>query len=215
MPTVLDPDDADALRRRGTIRAFARGQPLMHEGQVPDRVFHLRSGEVKVYSTTPGGKEVVLAVREPGELVGELSALDDAPRAASIVALTDVEAVVVSSREFRAFIGERPSAVLAVLRTLTARLREADAKQAEYLALNTMGRVALRLVELAERFGEANGGVIELTLRITQEDLAGWTGSSVESVHRALQTMRGLGWIETRPLKIRILDLDAIRHAAE
>lgn len=207
--------DADALQRHGTIRRFARGQALLHEGQVPDRVLLLRTGRVKVYSTTRSGKDVVLAVRGPGELVGELSALDEEPRSASIVALDPVEALVLSPRDFRGFLIEHPTAALALLGMLSRRLRDADAKRIEYVAFTTMGRVALRIVEMAERFGEAKGDAIDLELPLSQEELAGWTGSSLESVGRALQAMRGLGWLETRRRQIRVLNLEAIRRAAE
>jgi CRP/FNR family cyclic AMP-dependent transcriptional regulator len=212
---TLTAADADALQRHGTIRRFARGQALLHQGQVPDRVMLLRAGRVKVYSTTASGKDVVLAVRGPGELVGELSALDEEPRSASIVALDPVEVVVLSPQDFRGFLVTHPTAALALLGMLSRRLRDADAKRMEYVAFNTMGRVALRIVEMAERFGEAKGDAIDLELPLSQEDLAGWTGSSLESVGRALQTMRGLGWLETRRRQIRVLNLEAIRRAAE
>jgi CRP/FNR family transcriptional regulator, cyclic AMP receptor protein len=207
--------DADSLQRRGMIRRFARGQALLHQGQIPDRVLLLRSGRVKVYSTTASGKDVVLAVRGPGELVGELSALDEEPRSASIVAVEPVEAVVLSLADFRGFLIEHPAAALALLGMLSRRLRDADAKRIEYVAFNTMGRVALRIVEMTERFGEAKGDGIDLELPLSQEELAGWTGSSLESVGRALQTMRGLGWLETRRRQIRVLNLEAIRRAAD
>jgi CRP-like cAMP-binding protein len=207
--------DADSLQRRGMIRRFARGQALLHQGQIPDRVLLLRSGRVKVYSTTASGKDVVLAVRGPGELVGELSALDEEPRSASIVAVEPVEAVVLSLGDFRGFLIEHPAAALALLGMLSRRLRDADAKRIEYVAFNTMGRVALRIVEMTERFGEAKGDAIDLELPLSQEELAGWTGSSLESVGRALQTMRGLGWLETRRRQIRVLNLEAIRRAAD
>jgi CRP/FNR family transcriptional regulator, cyclic AMP receptor protein len=207
--------DADSLQRRGMIRRFARGQALLHQGQIPDRVLLLRSGRVKVYSTTASGKDVVLAVRGPGELVGELSALDEEPRSASIVAVEPVEAVVLSLADFRGFLIEHPAAALALLGMLSRRLRDADAKRIEYVAFNTMGRVALRIVEMTERFGEPKGDGIDLELPLSQEELAGWTGSSLESVGRALQTMRGLGWLETRRRQIRVLNLEAIRRAAD
>ena len=212
---TLTAADADALLRRGTLRRFARGQALLHQGQIPDRVLLLRSGRVKVYSTTASGKDVVLAVRGPGELVGELSALDEEPRSASIVALDPVEAAVLSPADFRGFLIEHPAAALALLGMLSRRLRDADAKRIEYVAFNTLGRVALRIVEMVERFGEPKGDAIDLELPLSQEELAGWTGSSLESVGRALQMMRGLGGLETRRRRIRVLNLEAIRRAAE
>ncbi len=74
---------------------------------------------------------------------------------------------------------------------VSRRLRDADSKRAEFAAFDTVGRVASRLLELAERFGEnAGGNGILITLPLTQEELAGWTGSSREAVSKALSTLR-------------------------
>src|SRR5688500_6230206 len=109
---MLAPAVRDAFVRRGTIRRFAPRQAPLHEGQIPDRVLVLRAGHVKVYCTTANGKEAVLAIRGPGALVGELSALDAGPRSASIVALDRVEVLVLSSGDFRSFLTEHPDAAL-------------------------------------------------------------------------------------------------------
>lgn len=211
---ALAPEDAAELTARAMVRTFERGQALFHEGQLPDRVVLLRSGRVKVTSTTPAGREVVLAFRGPGELVGELGAIDDAPRSATIVAVDRVEALTIPPGDFMAFLEEHSSASLALIRVLSQRLRDADAKRVEFAALDTLGRVAHRLLELCERFGDPEDGAIRIALPLSQEELAGWTGSSLESVGRALQTMRALHWITTRRREIRVLDLDALRRAA-
>jgi CRP/FNR family cyclic AMP-dependent transcriptional regulator len=212
--SALTPGDAAELTARGMPRTFERGHALFHEGQLPDRVVLLRSGRVKVTSTTPNGREVVLAFRGPGELIGELAAIDDEPRSATIVAVDPVEALTIAPREFLAFLEEHPSASLALVRVLSRRLRDADAKRIEFAALNTLGRVAQRLLELCDRFGQPDGDAIRIALPLSQEELAGWAGSSLESVGRALQTMRALHWITTRRREIRVLDLDALRRAA-
>jgi CRP-like cAMP-binding protein len=211
---MLEADDLAALVARGTPRSFPKGQALAHVGQVPDRVLLLRAGRVKIETNTSAGRSVVLAVRGPGELVGELAALDEQPRSASIVALEPVDAVAVPLRDFRSFLLERPTAALSLLVELSRRLRDADAKRIEYAGWGTLERVAARLMEMCERFGEESDGVVEIDLPLSQEELAGWTGASVESVGRALQTMRSLGWIETSRRRIRVLDPDALRRSA-
>ena len=211
---ALTPADAAALTARAMARTFERGQALFHEGQLPDRVVLLRAGRVKVTSTTPNGREVVLGFRGPGELIGELGAIDAKPRSATVVAVDAVEALTIPPGDFLAFLEEHASASLALVRVLSQRLRDADAKRIEFAALNTLGRVAHRLLELCERFGDPEDGAIRIALPLSQEELAGWTGSSLESVGRALQTMRALHWIATGRREIRVLDLDALRRAA-
>jgi CRP-like cAMP-binding protein len=213
--SALDPAATEGLARRGTVCSYRRGRTLFHAGQVPDRVLLLRSGCVKVSHLTPSGREVVLAFRGPGELVGEQSALDGQPRSATIVTVEPVEALVLTHGAFVAFLADYPSASLALLRMLSNRLREGDAKRIELSTYLTIGRVAARLLELSDRFGrEQDGGSIQIALPLTQEELAGATGSSLESVGRALQTMRTLKCIETRRREIRVLDrqgLEALR----
>jgi CRP/FNR family cyclic AMP-dependent transcriptional regulator len=215
--SALDPSAREALRKRGQPCSYARGREVVHEGQVPDRVLLLRSGLVKVSRVVLGGREVVLAYRGPGELVGEQSALDGEPRSATVAAVEPVEGLVFSHSAFRGFLREHPDGALALLALLSRRLREADSRRAEFSTLSTMGRVAARLVELSDRFGdEAENGRIRISLPITQEELAGSTGASIESVGRALQTMRSLKYIETRRREIQVLDraaLDALRNA--
>src|SRR4051794_33103294 len=84
---AVDAAAATALLERGQRCSFARGRTVFHEGQVPDRVLLLSAGVVKVRLVTGTGREVVLAFRGPGELVGEQSALDGSPRSATIVAV--------------------------------------------------------------------------------------------------------------------------------
>jgi CRP/FNR family cyclic AMP-dependent transcriptional regulator len=209
--TAVDPV-AEAFVGVGVPRRYARGQALMHMGQVPREVYLLRSGHVKVSATTPTGRELLLAIRGPKELVGELSALDDQPRSATIVAIEPVEALALGHGRFRALVTEQPELALQVMRLLTERLRDADSKRVQLGGYTTLARVAFCLLELCERFGSAAVGGVEIALPVSQDELAGWAGASLESVARALATMRGLGWIETGRRAIRVRNLDAIRQ---
>jgi CRP-like cAMP-binding protein len=215
--TFWDLAGAQAAAAIGALagrRRFPRGQALMHAGQVPQDVLVLRAGRVKVSAVTSSGRQVLLAFRGPGDLVGELSALDDRPRSASIVALEPVEALVLTHEQFRALLEQHPAASFALLRVLSDRLRDADVKRIQFAGYTAMGRVAFCLLELCERFGQAEeDDAVDILLPLSQEELAGWAGSSLESVGRSLQQMRGLGWIETRRRAIRVLDREALRRA--
>jgi len=103
---------------------------------------------------------------------------------------------------------------MVLVRMLNRRLRDADRKRIEFLAQDTVGRVCSRLVELAERFGESGGEGVHIDLVISQEELAGWTGSSREAAIRALRSLRELGWIATSRRSITVLDLAELRRRA-
>jgi CRP/FNR family cyclic AMP-dependent transcriptional regulator len=214
-PSFLDalkPDEVAWLEHHGVRRRFPRGTTLFHEGQVSDRVMLLAAGRVKIASSTGDGRESVLAFRGPGEVLGELSAIDGGPRSASVITVDPVEALVLPVADFRRFLERTPIAALWLLQRVVARLREADRKRAEFGASDTIGRVAARLVELAERYGTADERGVRIDLPITQEELASWVGSSREGVNKALHTLRELHWVETERRSITVIDMEALRR---
>jgi CRP/FNR family cyclic AMP-dependent transcriptional regulator len=202
-----------ALRENGRMATFEAGERLMHEGEAGDRVALILSGRVKVSHIGPEGRETVLDFRGAGELVGELSALDQAPRSSSVTAIEPVEALMAPADAFRALL-EREGLAVEVLKMLSARFRDADRKRIEFGGSDSIGRVSARLVELAERYGEPAAEGVVISLPINQEELAGWAAVSRAGMSNALRTLRELGWIETRRRGVTIRDLDALRARA-
>ncbi|HEY7875449.1 MAG TPA: Crp/Fnr family transcriptional regulator [Actinomycetota bacterium] len=204
--------DLEAVSRR---RRYPRGATIFNEGDIADRVFVLLEGTAKIAYFSAEGKETVLAVRGSGDILGELSALDGEPLSATVATLEEVTGLVVSSDAFTSYLRVNPDVTLLLLRTVTRKLRDADRKRIEFASFDTVGRVARRLVELAQRFGSAQDGRIDIELRLSQEELAAWTSASREAVSKALQTLRSRGWIETKRRSVTVLDLAALRRRGE
>ena len=110
---------------------------------------------------------------------------------------------------------QRPTAALTLIDVISRRFRDANRKRVQFGDLDTVGRVAARLIELCERYGERTDAGIQIGLPLTQEDLGSWTASSRAGVAGALRTMRELGWIATERRRITVLDLDALARRAE
>jgi CRP-like cAMP-binding protein len=211
----LPATERSALHAYGTTRRYRAGTVLFHEGDTSDWVFLLSAGRVKVSSTTADGRDVVLAICVPGEILGELSAVDASPRSATATAIETVEARVVDGAVFRAFLASSAPAAVALLVAVCRRLRESDRRRVEFVAMDSVGRVAGRLVELSEQFGVAGpDGRIRIDVPITQDELAGWTGSSREAVSRALRTLRDRGWISTGRRTIIVVNPSGLRSRA-
>jgi CRP-like cAMP-binding protein len=147
-------------------------------------------------------------------LIGELSAVDRQPRSATIQALEPVTGLVMALPEFEAFLQANGRVAVLLMRLLAERLRDADRKRIEFGAQDATGRVAARLVELAERFGKPVDGGIQIALPLSQDELAGWIGSSREAVSKALGVLRSAGWIRTSRLSVVVVDLAALRARA-
>jgi CRP-like cAMP-binding protein len=97
---------------------------------------------------------------------------------------------------------------------ISRRFRDANRARVQFGDLDTVGRVAARLIELCERYGEPTDSGVQIRLPVTQEDLGSWTASSRAGVAGALRTLRELGWIKTERRRIAVLDVDALRRRA-
>jgi CRP-like cAMP-binding protein len=210
--SFLTPDEIADLRSSGRTRRWERGSTVFSEGEKSEWVLVLTSGRAKVSSHTASGTEVVLAIRGPGALLGDMSAIDGEPRSGTVTALEPLEGIAI--RDFSGFLNDHGRIAVLLLQLITGRLRDADRKRIEYGAFDTTGRVATRLVELAERYGEPTNGGVRVALPLSQDELAGWTGSSREAVSKALRTLRDRGLIETGRRRVTIHDMDGLRKRA-
>jgi CRP/FNR family cyclic AMP-dependent transcriptional regulator len=198
------------LREEGRPRRFRSGAALFHEGDHSDWIGLVTKGRVKISCYGADGRERLVAVVGPGELLGELSAIDSEPRSATATALEPLDVAVLTSEEFVALLEKSPGAALGILRSVIGRLRDSDKRRVEFGALDTVGRVGRLIIELAERYGEEVDATIRIRLPLSQEELAGWAGASREAVVKALRQMRSRGWIETGRREITVLDLPAL-----
>jgi len=211
---ALTPGELEDLISQGVRRPFRRGAFIMTEGEASDHVVVLLVGRAKVSSYTADGKEVVLAVRGPGELLGDFSAMDGGSRSATVAALESIEALIIPADRFKAYLESHARLAVLLLQTWSRRVRDADRKRVEFGAYDTPGRVARRLIELVERYGEGDGPNVRISLSLTQDELAGWTGSSREAVSKALREFRDRGWISTGRRAITVNDVEAMRLRA-
>jgi CRP-like cAMP-binding protein len=211
LQSLLEPERA-ALLATGRARRWGTSEILVRRGDPADSAIILVTGLVKIHTSVQGA-EVLLSLSGPGDLLGVApAAAGPAVRSATATALEPVEGVVIAVPILRAFLADHPRATVALLDLALARLYIADARRMEFATSESLARVAGRLLELAQRFGEQRpDGAIDVALPITQEELASWSASSRESTARALRTLRSLRLIETYRRGVTVLDLNALR----
>jgi CRP-like cAMP-binding protein len=204
-------DAAFAGGRRQRLRS---GAVLFEEGDVSNKVVLLLAGRAKVSTLSEDGHETVLGFRGPGDILGELSAVDEEPHLATVTVVETGEALVVTHPQFLAALRADPDLAIALLRMVVVRLRDADHKRAEFVALDVVGRVAQRLVELAADYGQGAEGGIRIDLTMSQRELAGWVGASREAANKALAQLERAGLITTVDRHLVVLDLEGLRARA-
>ncbi len=212
----LEPAAIETLRSMGRRRRFSAGAMLFLEGEPGGTVIVLLEGKVKAFATTLEGRELILSLRGPGELIGEIAALgpEDSIRTASVEALEPVVAQVLTVRDFERFLEEHPKAALVLLRSVLARLEQAVQMRVEYGSHDVVGRVARRLCELADLHGEQADDGVRIAVGLSQDELASWAVASRESVAKVLGRFRRQEMIRTDRKSIVVLDGPRLRKVA-
>lgn len=148
----LSTADRTALLGLGARRSYEAREHLVGEGERSSFVIVILSGWCAVRRSTERG-ELILGLRQDGELIGEMAALDDRLRSATVTALGPVEALIVPAGRFRGFMAARPYVTGLVMAQLTSRLRSADDERRALASTTVLERLAAFLVDLAERTG--------------------------------------------------------------
>lgn len=214
MPTQESPPQA-VLFKDGRRLHLRSGAILFSEGDVSNRVVLVLSGRLKVSSFSEGGRETVLGLRGPGDLLGEFAAIDGEPHLATVTVVEPAEVLVAPADRFLTALEANPSLMLALLRSVIGRLRDADRRRVEFTARSVDGRVAHRIVELAEEASGQAGLGRGMVVSITQAELAGWVGCSREAVNKALARFHARGLIAIARGRLTVLDLKGLRRRVD
>ena len=195
-------DQLATLTQVVTRRSVPRGSMLMAQGDQTDSLYIIISGRLKVMMGDAEGKEVILAMLGPGEIVGEMGLIDDSPRSATVTAVEPSELLSISKREFRRCLAENFDMAMGVMRGLVRRLREADRKIGSLALLDVYGRVARLLIDMSENVG----GEKIVAKRLPKQDIAKMIGASREMVSRVMRDLQLGGFIEQRGSTIILRD---------
>jgi CRP/FNR family transcriptional regulator/CRP/FNR family cyclic AMP-dependent transcriptional regulator len=208
--------DLRDLASRGRVQSYRSGVTLFREGDPGDALHVVIGGNVRVVVLSPEGSEATVAMLGPGEFVGDLALLDGRPRSASAVASEPTKTLVVTRDDFADWLSRRPKAALALLETLSLRVRRTDEALTDLSFLDLPHRLAKRLWDLAAARSSQGGGHVRanVRLRITQAELASMLGVSRESVNKQLNAFARAGLLKLGRGSVTLLDPEALRTFA-
>ncbi|HZD70863.1 MAG TPA: Crp/Fnr family transcriptional regulator [Actinomycetes bacterium] len=209
---VLDQSTLEHVAGRALVRTVDKGQTIFVQDEPGDRMFVLAEGSVKLVVRSAQGDVVELARRGPPAAFGEVALLDGGPRSATAEAVERSVLLVVTRDDLIGLLRSDVQVVDAVLKSLGGMVRHADRLAGDLVFLDLQGRVAGRLLELAEA-GKGDSERMR-TGRLTQTELANMVGGSRQSVNLALHTLEERGCIRLVGLTIELLDPDELRRRA-
>jgi CRP/FNR family transcriptional regulator, cyclic AMP receptor protein len=199
-----------SLRRR----TFQRGEVIFHQGDPGDTLHLMQKGRIKVVLPAESGDEVLLAILGPGNCFGELALLDGESRSATVVAIEPVETLTLGRSDFMAFVRANPETAERLMINLAHIIRKVNEDVADLAFLDLPGRLAKKLLELAHDHGQPmpGGDGVEISVPLTQEELAGMVGATRPSVNKVLGWYEDQGAIQRRGRKIAIFKPEALRQ---
>ncbi len=207
----LNSHDLEVLSQSARRQGFKPDEVICQQGDPGHTLFVIVSGLVRILLPSFEGQEAVLVLLQPGEFFGELSLIDGEPRSASAVSMGATEVIVLYRDDFQSFLLEHPRAAITVMTVLCSRLRHTDDVVADAVFLDTRTRLAKKLLELSETFGEKVDDGVQIALRLRQQDLANMVGANRESVNRYLSAMENQGLIRMERQRITLLKPQELR----
>lgn len=178
------------LAKLGRLHRFAPNTVFISEGDAADTFHVILEGRVKVFSSEPGGGEIVLNICGPGECLGEM-ALDGGQRSASVIALEAVRCSVITRQALREVITHDPDIALNIIALLIDRARQAT-DQIKDLALRD---VYQRVTRLLQSLAQERAGVWVVSERLSQQEIADRVGASRDMVVRVMRELVGGGYV--------------------
>lgn len=178
-----------ALVANGNVRTYRKGTYLCHQGEAAPDVFFLISGRLEISSVSPNGARIFHATVGEPQFVGELGAIGEITRTASVVALADSQIWVGPAEEFVQTVAAQPAASRVVMRALARQVQAGQAFVDDLLFLDLKGRVAKRLLQMVTPDLDNLPEDGALVPEVTQADLASLCGGSRENVARILKEL--------------------------
>ena len=203
----LDEADTRLVIAAARRRRYKRGEAICREGDPGDTLHLIDQGHVAIRVTTPAGETATMRVIGPGNHFGEMAVLESVSRSATVVALNTVETLCLHRDVINNLRAQHRSVDEAMLLAALKEVRRLSNALTEALYLPVPRRLARTLDRLTEVFGD---GVVPLT----QDDLAGLTGTTRQTANEVLQQLVADGAITVARGKVVVTDRERLARAA-
>jgi CRP/FNR family transcriptional regulator, cyclic AMP receptor protein len=210
--TALQERDRTRLLQRSVGRHLGRGESLYFTGEPSERVHLLHRGVIKLSARNGEGDETILGLAVPGDIVGDIAALDGLPQPYDAVAATAAYVIALDGELLADLVRADPRVALSLGRMVARRARWMADTALERTASEVPARLAGRLLDLAELMGAGDRGPLEVELPLGQADLARLAGMCRESACKTLRSFKAAGFVDYKGRRVRILRPEALRR---
>jgi CRP/FNR family transcriptional regulator len=192
-------------------RHFRRGSIVFMDGDPGEAFFFIKSGKVKIFKTSPDGRELIFAILGEGDVFAEVTLFNDIDYPASAEILEEACLGMIKNKDLEALIGQHSELALPIIKVLSRKLFSSQQKVKELALGDTYMRTAQTIVKLAEVQGKKTDEGIEVKLDISRQELANMIGTARETVSRALSQFKKEGSVDISGKKIIVLNMSKLK----
>lgn len=192
-----------------TSFTIKKGEPLFEEGETVNGVYCVKEGVCKMTKLSDNGKDQIVKLAKPGELLGQRSMISDETANLSAIALEDMQVCFIPKSEIMGFFNENNQFSLNMMKTICGDLKDSDDHMVDMAQKTVKQRLAETLLYLEENFGVNEDN--SLKLQLSREELAGMIGTATESCIRLLSEYNKSGIIDLKGKKITLLDKNKLK----
>lgn len=189
--------ELDGLVEAARPQSVKVREEIFHKGDESLQVYLIASGSLKALTTSADGDDVVFSILGEGELIGEIGLLGGTTRTATVIAITPAELLVIDRRDFLSFLKRHPEASIKLMGVLASRLKRVSELVEDTLFLNLPVRLAKKIVNYADTYGEQTPEGLRIMLKLSQEEWGDLVGATRESVNKQLRSWFDQGLIST------------------
>ncbi len=213
-PAFSGVDDADlkSLASMMGHREYPKGSFIITKNDESSTLYVLVSGRVKVSIASPEGKELALSYLDAPSYFGEIGVAEPSPRAADVIATTDIEVLSIDGKDLARVFSMRPELAIALVATLSRRLRDMILRLEGMAFHDATHRVMRVLLNVATASYEARG--VPVIEGLTHYEIATLAGTSRETASRVISNLQRDGVVATKGRKI-VIDLFGLRDLVE
>jgi CRP/FNR family transcriptional regulator len=207
--TVLSAEEVKRIENEVLECSFAKGEILFLEGEPCHGLYVVKSGQVRIYKSSPEGREQVLLIAKPGDSFNDVPVFDGGPNPASASTLKPSTVYIISKETLLSLVADCPAA-LAIIKLLSMRLRRLTMMVEDLSFRNIVSRLARMLLNLA-----AVEGRVSPMPRLTHDEMAAIVGSVRDVVGRALKALERAGAIRIEGQRIFVEDSEKLREMSQ
>lgn len=214
--SAMGADGCRALFADARPVQYPTGQTIFSAGEPGSTVILIESGRVEVSITSITGRKSVLAHMGPGEVLGEIAALDGGTRSADSVAANKVVGLVLSRENVLAFVSERPEIARAVIVELCLKVRNASEMFLTQSVIEGEPRLARGLIRLFDKWGASGtDGTVLMAEKFSQQEIGEFSGLARENVNRQIKAWTEMGILRNEGRQLVLLDREALETLAD